>query len=465
MSNDKSTASDTVNTYARQTAQGHQEALVTLTKKADTREKAILVESPYVIPVIFVPGVMGSNLKKKGNRDLVWRPPNGKADGIGTLANFYFKKTPTTRQILFNPLTAEVDKEGPIDPGATGLSEAVLKERGWGSVHMDSYGQILVTLHHTLNNLYAQPRAPVGAAPTDEFMYRMLEDPTLWGSVSRNTQLTVADLQAMGRYRFEVWACGYNWLQSNQDSGKELDAFIRATLKKYENPGGKPIAKQVILVTHSMGGLVVRGMLSGVPDSASRVLGVIHGVQPASGAPSAYKRMRAGFEGVLSGILGVSATEAVPELANAPALLEMLPFATYNDGKPWLSTSDPKRLSLPQSGNPFKDIYASTAWYGLIPEQNTKLIDPAGMVAKRIGPDKPIRENFTDTLADVRSFQNAITQYGYHPQTHVYCGVEHTRKTWGRVQWDGYIGPEVKNVAGCALLYDTLAGNIKLSGL
>ena len=62
---------------------------------------------------------------------------------------------------------------------------------------------------------------------------------------------------------------------------------------------------------------------------------------------------------------------------------------------------------------------------------------------------------------------SATTRYihGYHPQTHVYCGVEQTRKTWGRVQWDGYIGPEVNNIAGCALLYDTLAGNIKLSGL
>lgn len=392
-----------VQTIATQTASGHQVCNVTLTRDADKRTKELLCDSPYVIPVIFVPGVMGTNLKKKNSsRVKVWRPPNGTPDGIKTLAEYFFKKAPADRQILFDPKNAEVDKDGPINPGATGLSAVVLKERGWGSVHMDSYGEILRTLHHTLNNLYTQS-GPVGAAPTDEFMYHMLEDPALWGSVSRSTKLTKADLKAMGCYR------------AVPDSGRE------------------------------------------------RVLGVIHGVQPSVGAPSAYTRMRAGFEGVLGGVLGVNAIEAVPELANSPAALEMLPFATYNDGKPWLSTSNPKHLSLPKTGNPFAEIYACAAWYGLIPEQNTKLIDPAGTVAKRIGPDKSIRENFTDALVDARSFQNAITNYGYHPQTHVYCCVEQTRKTWGQVCWNGHIRSDVRDIKSCVMSEDSLTGSIRLA--
>src|SRR4051812_6269596 len=61
---------------------------------------------------------------------------------------------------------------------------------------------------------------------------------------------------------------------------------------------------QVIVVTHSMGGLVGRALVH--PDYGNlqdKVLGIVHGVMPAIGAPAAYKRMRAGFEdgGMMSG--------------------------------------------------------------------------------------------------------------------------------------------------------------------
>lgn len=55
--------------------------------------------------------------------------------------------------------------------------------------------------------------------------------------------------------------------------------------------------KQVIVVTHSMGGLVGRALIHPMYGNLQdKVAGIVHGVMPAIGAPAAYKRMRAGFE-------------------------------------------------------------------------------------------------------------------------------------------------------------------------
>ncbi|MGL1409641.1 hypothetical protein ACSTIX_24320, partial [Vibrio parahaemolyticus] len=77
-----------------------------------------------------------------------------------------------------------------------------------------------------------------------------------------------------------------------------------------------------------MGGLVARACAQ-LPEMAERILGVVHGVMPALGAPATYKRIRAGFEGAGQVVLGRNAAECTAVMANAPGPLELLPTAQY----------------------------------------------------------------------------------------------------------------------------------------
>jgi hypothetical protein len=71
-----------------------------------------------------------------------------------------------------------------------------------------------------------------------------------------------------------------------------------------------------------------------------KVLGVSHGVLPATGAP-ATQSMRAGFEGMERPFLGATRPTLLPSFASSGGL-ELLPTADYNDGKPWLFVRDKK---------------------------------------------------------------------------------------------------------------------------
>ncbi|CQH58823.1 Uncharacterised protein [Yersinia frederiksenii] len=67
--------------------------------------------------------------------------------------------------------------------------------------------------------------------------------------------LTESEVKNSYDFLFPLHVFGYNWLQSNADSAKKLEEFIQATLATYQ---GRLALNKVILVTHSMGGLVAR---------------------------------------------------------------------------------------------------------------------------------------------------------------------------------------------------------------
>ena len=102
-----------------------------------------LVPPRKVIPVIFVPGIMGSNLKTKTAQEGTARaayakskqeytPKSWRPDDGFSLYRRNRNYPPALRQVILNKDNVEVDDEGAVDVTGLNLSEREAKERGWG---------------------------------------------------------------------------------------------------------------------------------------------------------------------------------------------------------------------------------------------------------------------------------------------------------------------------------------------
>ena len=498
--------------HSRTQRNGDQVAQTHLTEASDQREKVVLAKR-CVIPVLFIPGIMGTNLRNSQNKKRAWRPPNldvrGSLDLIGQLFSYAFKSTEERTADLRTP-EVEVDTSGPIHVGSSGLPENVLVARGWGALMRSSYHPFMGELQDKLNKLsefnFKECKAELKAWAAEHG----LDAPTEWGA-SQGEALTEGDILHAANYQFDVWAGGYNWLRSNADSGKAIQDLIDNVILPFYNEGKKvtvkdtpdgqgnsacsiqrqrpsrPIAQKVIVVTHSMGGLVSRALTE--IHHCDRVMGVSHGVMPATGAPATYKRMRSGFEGSAQIFLGRNAADVVGILAQAPGGLELLPTADYNDGKPWLKVRDKSGaeiLALPKKGDPYGEIYTSPAWYGMLPEANEGLMSPVKVSRESSSEvhrpsSQSSRETLNDTMAGVRKFHKAIEQK-YKLPTYAHYGVQGLRDTkhsqggilgtgvlaavdrhaWGEVAWEGVgiagLDPHAIQVSG-----DDANGTLTLS--
>jgi hypothetical protein len=188
-------------------------------------------------------------------------------------------------------------------------------------------------------------------------------------------KLAEAHMSELSRcFLHPVYAVGYNRIDDNVDAGIMLAARIQEIITQ-ENYANHPCDK-VILISHSMGGLVTRSCVIHDAAASAKVLGIIHGAQPATGAPAAYRRMRAGFENtsslnpvaaVTTRVMGLDDAAVVPILANRVGGLELLPTKNYRTnvehGKSpqWLSLSgaDGKTAASMPASNPYPDIYNS----------------------------------------------------------------------------------------------------------
>lgn len=450
------------------TSYRHQKAEGFATPTQDKAPQVATFLPRRVLPVIFLPGIMGSNLRitdaarqrQLGQADnKAWRP-----DGLGvTSVNEAANASSIERQLRLDPATTAVDiydPAGPADvsgdgrhgnvrltgdflspllsddpPSKTPRRTAVQKarERGWGEVYFKSYGELLQRLESRLNSTFfdgkLQPawRDVVGVDPA-----AWRPDPSL-----PQQPLTEPELKkfATGCW-FPVYTFGYNWLQSNGVNARALAARINAVIERHNAAGFE--CRQVILVTHSMGGLAGRALIH--PDYGNlgdKVLGIVHGVQPAIGAAAAYKRMRAGFEdpGLLGDpkasigakVAGNFGDEVTAVLANAPGGLELLPNQAYGNG--WLQVvHDGHTLAAwPQQSDPYEEIYKVRGkWWSLIREE---WINPAGLPATVAGWDETVKK-----LNRAKQFHQAITGT-YHPCSYAHYGADPERMSFGNVVW------------------------------
>lgn len=423
-----------------------------LTPSENTKRALVLALPDQVIPVIFVPGIMGSNLKlinavnDKAAGDIAWRPDSA---GLSQA-----RMSAASRQQILDAKNTVVDtrvtvgKNHWVNP-VSGMSLKAAESRGWGSVFWQSYGGVLTYLDSALNS-------PCFYDPTTDrvlisALFKGLVDTGIAVPGTPAIKLESSDLEHMSEYWFPVHAVGYNWLQSNEDAGKYLAGEIRRIKALYQKKLNRADACQkVIMITHSMGGLVTRAAVDPkMGGAAADVLGVVHGVMPAIGAAAAYKRMRTGFErgdidwfslGSIKGELGGQAVagnngrDVTAVLAHAPGGLQLLPNKVYQP-EGWLKVAgvESQPYTVPMNGNPYASIYREQKkWWRLI---TPEWLDPAGVFEK---PKKPMTAwtSFSAALQTAEDFHDDLGA-NYHPNTYVFFGSDKkNHPSYSTVTWE-----------------------------
>lgn len=437
-----------------------------------------LVPPNKIVPVIVVPGIMGTNLRAKKKPRLgrvedernrivdpgqpVWRPPNGDSEGLKA-ARVWDRYSARERQLLFDPATLEVDPDGPVilpdsEDGYV-VTEREVRERGWGEVYADSYGGLLHGLQTRLNQTFGFDEQGKTRFVKQHWKDVMACDPQQWG-LHQFPPLTEKHLVRHAEYYFPVYAFGYCWLQDCKTSAELLEKRVLEIIDAWRK--AKRQCSKVILVTHSMGGLVARACAKRIPD---KIAGVIHGVMPALGAPVAYRRIACGTEPFSLGnyplkkfadsrvamILGKSSDKTTPVLATSPGALELLPNHLYPH--PWLhvrvirfvgsaqgakpsegvhgyQTKPYDALSFPNANlqNPY-DLYRDlTSWFRMI---NPDLADPAGKYLKM---EMGVVPAIKTAISAAETFHKTLGEY-YHPNTYAFYGDDKQQLSFGQVRW------------------------------
>jgi len=239
------------------------------------------------IPIIFVPGVMGTRLSlPRGLLSRAWDPDN-------------------TAAILQWPLLTADDER------------VVLEAARPGTI-----------IHQPLRASFINPQAQkVEPDQADRN----------WGEVVSSFYVPFLRFmtQKFGLFQTPVYALGYDWRQSNRDSGTEIATRAKDILTK-END-----AQKFILISHSMGGLVTRSMLQNDAALSAKLLGIIHVMQPAVGAAVFYRRIYTGAispqdgtgvaGAVLNRILGTSGDSFATVVSGLRGPTELMPTPDYTE--------------------------------------------------------------------------------------------------------------------------------------
>ncbi|MGY0559947.1 esterase/lipase family protein [Luteimonas sp. A277] len=450
---------------------------------ANTIRPEIRADPPSVVPIILLPGIMGSNLRAQVQVELdgevlasvgdpVWRVNSPTGVGLAWLG-----RSAAARKCLLDKDVLEVDPRGKIElsKSEAGGDQVALvadkRRRGWGTVSWAYYGSLLNWLEESLGNLGVASAADQGGAgssedaenrgvPNPELKRLMdtLVDRPIDGARQQPDPIRSNQIVELLDHSFPVYAFGYNWADCNLESGRKLAEYIDSVIKHHNDPEGEPASAcgGVILLTHSMGGLVARAAAM-EHGAESKILGVIHGVMPTHGAGAFYKRMVAGFSNEHTGFfdvmgritayaLGKTAKETLPVLALNPGPLQLAPNHRYNGGKPWLvikNHSGETIRRLPEVGpgeeiDPYEQIYSRTdVWWRAV---NPQWLDPTGLALDPEG-------GFLDVLDQAESYHRKLADAsGFHSRTFAHYSEDEAHACWGEVVWE--MTPSRRNLWG-----------------
>lgn len=457
------------------------------TPKEDKIPQKVRVAPKRVLPIIFLPGIMGSNLRLKPerqaklgkNNNIAWRPD--RILEAATLIN----ASPAERQLQLDPSQTEVDiyevdksitgdpleaprdrhkvtfsdnfhigintvllSDDPIGAKNSKTKEVKAMERGWGEIYLGSYQDILEKCEQQLNG------------PSDYTILNGIfdRDPKVWGAHPSNKlkPLTLDEYRkAVKECWFPVHAMGYNWLDTNSKSAQLVAERILAVISKYKEQNYS--CEKVIIVTHSMGGLLARALIHPeIGGIEAQVLGVVHGVMPAIGAPAAYRRMRCGTES--SGgdpanmVLGQFGSGVTAVLGNSQGGLELLPSKAYGNG--WLEIRKNGYVlkRLPENGDPYREIYQlKNSWFRLLREE---WLNPAGLNNRGF-------KNSCKLLDGAKFFHEQINST-YHKLSYAHYGADPSRHSWETLAWELDPKYKGKDWEKLAIYSDGKMGDLRL---
>jgi len=291
-------------------------------------------ENPF-IPVVVVPGILASRLYSPAFKNGVWDP-----DSIPHMLKDHLLASSEHQRRLFSTQGARV-------MSAHKKYTANQELRGWGEMVASVYESFLKAC--------------------DGHKFRSFESKT--------------------------YAVGYNFLESNQIACDRLTSRVQDILDQEAGKHGvKP--KGFLLVTHSMGCLLVRSALKKSKVLEANCLGVVYVVPPNHGAVLFYRRFFTGAthdEFLVNVIFGNTKTKFATAASAIGSAFELLPTNDYaaSGQKPreWLQWEtraqppenlaylDPKwRVSPPAT-----DIFSAYAEEGVpcitsyLPELDAKL--------------------------------------------------------------------------------------------
>lgn len=378
--------------------------------------------SDRLIPIVFVPGVMGSNLRGIGA-----------AKGVDWILDsslsmiWWLNRDEDERNDFLRANMMEVFNGGKL-PEGTQLPAAEMKRRGWGEVGALSYTEFLAWMENAFSDV-DDPHRGVRHSLIGKAL----------GAAKGEAALIKEDVGLSYKYGFPVHACGYNWLGCNSVSAKRLKNRINAIIKYYKDRRFK--CENVILVTHSMGGLVARYCTENL-EMSKIVMGVVHGVMPAIGAAAVYRRMQAGTEGggASARVLGEDAGEMTTVMARAAGPLELLPTPQYGNG--WLRIKEKLggkyyESKLPKEGNPYKEIYlVRDKWWSMVCDRliNPDLDDGDADYKQKLDAEWTKYVTLVNSL--VLPFHQAIADR-YHCNTYAFYGSSPSHRAYGNVTWTG----------------------------
>lgn len=401
-----------------------------LTSKEKSDKVVLELRVVNALPIVFVPGIMGTNLMSKDTKQKIWR-----LDTMGgipvLLAAQKSRQGAGVRQRLLHPDRAEVDPGGniPTKPIGSITDAKQYSERGWGEVGEGSYHQFLLNLEELFNGFRSgQPETAV-EAQISALMQKRSGDDSAWRPQKDFVPTVPEDLLNLRNWLLPVYACGYNWLDDNAEAAKRLKVRIEQIIARHNNQWTR--CEQVILITHSMGGLVSRAcqQLDGMQD---KIAGIVHGVMPANGAAVAYRRCKVGMREEDFGagvVIGSTGQEVTAVFAQAPGALELLPTQHYQRG--WLEVQGPDGKTVQKAlheADPYAEIYGRRdRWWALVKEEWLAPKD-----GQRITWDQYI--GFLDIA---KKFHRLLTPSTYHPNTSAFYGADDRGKTrsFERVVW------------------------------
>lgn len=192
-------------------------------------ECEILAPSKYVVPIIFIPGIMGSNIKSMSDDKEVWYP----RISLSTIIQ-YSKRDARARQIALNPKTTEVGYDGNVKINKKDLpylTQELALARGWGSVITIGYADLLIYMENQLNRPFKKLKDQEkdkfnGTAEWEKIVQHANQDTEKnlnhWSAQNTIDLLNLAQHEELADYAFPVFACGYNWLQTNMKSADEV---------------------------------------------------------------------------------------------------------------------------------------------------------------------------------------------------------------------------------------------------